>query len=64
LTLFEFEVDHADALFSLTDFLLSILENVLLNVALFIEDTKLIVSVNELDTHIVTTLTSMLIVKD
>ena len=48
----------------LTDFLLSILEDILLNVALLIKNTELIITINELDTHVVSGLTGVLVLID
>mmetsp|Transcript_39515 Transcript_39515/g.51732 ORF Transcript_39515/g.51732 Transcript_39515/m.51732 type:complete len:229 (+) Transcript_39515:831-1517(+) len=61
LTLFKLKFDHADLLLLLTDFLLAILEDVLLNVALFVENTELVIAVDQLDTHVVSGLTSVLV---
>ena len=46
LTLLELEVDHADGLLLLTDFLFAVLEDILLDVRLFVKDTELIIPVN------------------
>ena len=64
LPLFELKLDHTDSFLPFSDLLLSIFEDVFLDVGLFIQDAKFIVSVNELDTHIVSTLTGMLILID
>jgi hypothetical protein len=61
LSLLEFEVDHTDFFLFLTDSLLTILESVFLNVALLIVDAELIISINKLNTHVVSALTSHLI---
>ena len=61
LTLLELEVDHADGLLLLTDFLFAVLEDILLDVRLFVQDTELIIPVNQLNTHVVTRFTSVLI---
>ena len=64
LSFFHLQVDHSDLFFLLSDLLLAVLEDVLLNVRLFVENTKFIVSVNQLDTHVVSALTCLLILVD
>jgi len=46
LSLLELKVDHPDLFFLLSNLLLSIFQNVLLDVALFIQDAKLIIFVD------------------
>lgn len=64
LTLLELELDHSNLLFFLPDLLLAVFEDVLLDVALFVENTELIVSVNKLDTHVISRLAGVLILVD
>ena len=64
LPLLQLQVDHPDLLLLLSDLLLAILEDVLLDVGLLIEDAKFVVSVDELDTHVVATLACLLILVD
>jgi len=64
LSLLELKVDHPDLFLLLSNLLLSIFQNVLLDVALFIQDAKLIIFVDQLDTHVVSRLTSHLILED
>jgi len=64
LSLLELEVDHSDLLFFRTNSLFSLLQAVLLNVALFVVDTQLVISIDKLDTHIVSALASHLIFVD
>ena len=53
LAFFVLKVDHANLFLLLSDGLLSLLETVLLDVALFIVNAKLVVAVNELNTHVI-----------
>lgn len=64
LSLFELQVDHPDLFLLLSDLLLAVLQNVLLDVALLVEDTELIIFVNELNTHVVSRLASHLVLED
>jgi hypothetical protein len=64
LPLLKLEVDHSNLLLLLTDLLLTVLESILLDVRLLVEDTELIVTVNKLDTHVITTLTSLFVIVD
>ncbi len=64
LALFEFEVDHTDLLLLRADGLFALFETVFLDIALLIVDAELIVTVDQLDTHIVTALTGHLILVD
>lgn len=41
--------------------MLSVFENLFLNIRLFVKDAKFVISVDQLDTHVVTTLTSLFI---
>ena len=61
LTLLELEVDHADGLLLLTNFLLAVLEDIFLDVRLLVQDTKFIIPVNQLNTHVITRFTGVLI---
>jgi len=53
LAFLQLEQDHTDPLFPLSNFLLSILENILLNIGFLIQDTELIITVDKLNSHIV-----------
>jgi hypothetical protein len=57
LSLLKLKVDHSYFFFLGANRLFSILESVFLDVALFIVNAQLIISVNELNTHIVSALT-------
>jgi len=54
LSLFKLEVDHSNFFLLLSDFLFSVLKNVLLNVTLLVKNTELVIFINKLNTHIVT----------
>ena len=64
LALFELKIDHADRLFFLANLLLAILQDSLLNVGLLVENTELVVPVNQLDTHVIARLAGVLILVD
>lgn len=64
LPLFNLEVDHSYLLLFGADGLLSFLEAVLLDVALLVVDAQLIISIDQLDTHVVSALASHLILVD
>jgi hypothetical protein len=64
LSLLKLKTYHADLLLLGANGLFTLLESVLLNVALFVVDAELVVSVDELNTHIVTGLTSHLVFVD
>ena len=64
LPLFNLEVDHSDLLFLGADGLLSFLEAILLDVALLVVDAQLIISIDQLNTHVVSALASHLILVD
>ena len=64
LPLLQFQVDHPDLLLLLSDLLLTILEDVFLDVGLFVEDAEFVVSVDELDAHVVTAFACLLILVD
>ena len=57
-----FKLNHANFLFFLSNFLLAILEDVLLNVAFLVQNAQFIISVNQLDTHVVTTFAGVFVV--
>jgi len=61
LPFLKLQVDHLDLLFLLADLLFTVLENLLLNVGLLVKDAQLIVAINQLDTHVVSALTSLLV---
>lgn len=61
LTLLVLEVDHFDLFFFLPDLLFSVFEDVLLNVGFFVQNTKFVVAVDELNTHVVSILAGLLI---
>ena len=58
ISFFEFQVDHPNLFFLLPDFLFTVLEYVLLDIALLVQNTQLIIFVDELDTHVVSGLAS------
>jgi len=64
LAFLELQVDHSNLLFLLADLLLTVLEPVLLDVGLLIQNAQLIVTINQLDTHVVTALAGLLIIVD
>ena len=64
LPFFNLEVDHSDLLFLGADGLLSFLEAILLDVALLVVDAQLIISIDQLNTHVVSALASHLILVD
>ena len=64
LPLFDLEVDHSDLLFFGADGLLSFFEAILLDVALLVVDAQLIISIDQLNTHVVSALASHLILVD
>ena len=64
LPLFNLEVDHSDLLFFGADSLLSFLEAILLDVALLVVDAQLVISIDQLNTHVVSALASHLILVD
>ena len=61
LSLLKLEVNHSDRLLFLTDFLLTVLEDILLDVRLLVQDTQLIIPVNQLNTHVVARFAGVLI---
>jgi hypothetical protein len=64
LPLFNLEVDHSDLLLFGANGLLSFLEAVLLDVALLVVDAQLIISIDQLNTHVVPALASHFILVD
>ena len=64
LSFFEFKVYHFDLFFLFSDLLLSIFKNILLNVRLFVQNTKFVIPVNKLDTHIISAFTCLFILVD
>ena len=64
LPLLEFQIVHSNLFFFLSNSLLASLENVLINVRLFVKNTQFIVLVNELNTLIVSRLASHLVFED
>lgn len=63
LELIDLNEDHSDVIFEIFYGNFRLPEDIFLNVGLFIEDAELIVSVNELDTSVVSILTSLLILE-
>jgi hypothetical protein len=61
LSLLVLQADHPDFLFLLPYCLFSLLQSVLLDVTLFVVDAKLVIPVNQLNTHVVSALTGHLI---
>jgi hypothetical protein len=61
LSFFELKINHSDLLFFRANSLFTLLQAVLLNVTLFIVDAQFVISIDKLDTHIVSALTSHLI---
>jgi len=61
LSFLELQVDHLDLFFFFADFLFTVLKNLFLNVGLLVKDTQLVIAVNQLDTHVVSALTSLLV---
>jgi len=57
-----FKLNHTNFLFFLSNFLLAILEDVLLNVTLLVQNAQFIISVNQLDAHVVTTFAGVFVV--
>jgi hypothetical protein len=64
LSFLKLEVDHANFFLFGANSLFSILQSVLLNVALFIVNAELIIPINKLNTHVVSTFTGHLILID
>ena len=61
LTFLVFEVDHFDLFFFLPNLLLSVFQDVFLDVGFFIQNTKFVVAVDELNTHVVSILAGLLV---
>lgn len=64
LPLLQLKVDHPDLFLFLTNLLLASLEDVFLDVRFFVKDTKLIITVDKLNTHVVSALAGMLVLVD
>ena len=64
LSFFKLKINHSDFLFFLSYKLLSIFKNVFLNVTFFVQNTQLIILINELYTHVISRVTSLLVFKN
>lgn len=64
LSILQLEFNHPDFLFFLTNFLFTNLKDVLLDVGLLVQNTELIITIDQLDTHVVTGFTSLLVFVD
>jgi hypothetical protein len=58
------DLDHSDIVFHLLDFGFTLSEDVLLDVGLLITDTKFVVSINQLDTDVISSFTDGLTKND
>lgn len=56
LSFLEFKIDHPNLFFLLANLLFTVLEDILLDVALLVENAQFVVLVDQLDTSVVTTL--------
>lgn len=61
LELIDLNENHPDVIFEIFDGNFRLSENIFLNVGFFIEDAKLIISIDKLDTSVVSILASLLI---
>ena len=64
LPLLQLKFEHPHLLFFLTDGLFTVLEDRLLDIRLLVKDAQLIVLVDQLNTHVVSGLTSRFILED
>ena len=64
LPLLQLKFEHPHLLFFLTDGLFTVLEDCLLDIRLLVKDAQLIVLVDQLNTHVVSGLTSRFILED
>jgi hypothetical protein len=61
LSLLQFQIDHFYFLLLLPNLLLTVFEYVFLYVRLLIQDAKLVIAVDQLNTHVVTTFACLLV---
>lgn len=61
LSLLQLKVDHLYLFLLLANLLLAILKNIFLNVRFFVQNAEFVITVNKLDTHVITGLASLFI---
>jgi hypothetical protein len=64
LSFFKLKVVHFDFFFLLSDELVTIFKDVLMNVGFLIKNTQFVILIDQLDTHVVSGFTSSFIVED